>query len=81
MNGTNFLIPMYMHIFFRSDTRQVSVLQKAKGILIQKTVTYINRLTFCEIKYVDGLAFFKGLVYDWGWFKKNWLDHPGDPLL
>ena len=28
-----------------------------------------NRSTFCEIKYMNRLGFFKGLVYGWGGFK------------
>ena len=30
----------------------------------------MNRSTFCEIKYTNGLFLFKGQVYDRGWFKK-----------
>ena len=31
----------------------------------------MNRSTFCEIKYMNRLVvfFFKGRVYDWGWFQ------------
>ena len=31
----------------------------------------MNRSTFCEIKYKNGLFFFKGQVYDWGWFQNT----------
>ena len=31
----------------------------------------MNKLTFCEIKYVNRLFFFKGRVYDWGWFQNT----------
>ena len=31
----------------------------------------MNRSTFCEIKYIDRLFFFKGQVYDWDWFQKT----------
>ena len=27
---------------------------------------YMNRSTFCEIKYMNRLGLFKGCVYDWG---------------
>ena len=26
---------------------------------------------FCEIKYMNRLGFFKGRVYDWGWFQNT----------
>ena len=32
---------------------------------------YMNRSTFCEIKYLNRLFFFKGRVYDWGWFQNT----------
>ena len=50
---------------------------------------YMNRSTFCEIKYMNRLGFFKGCVYDWGWFqstdmhtraKITWV-HPPPPSL
>ena len=32
---------------------------------------YMNRLTVCEIKYMNRLGFFQSLVYDWGWFQST----------
>ena len=32
---------------------------------------YMNRSTFCEIKFMKGLFFFLGQVYDWGWFQNT----------
>ena len=56
MNGRNFPTPMYMHIFLYERVYYF------KG-------QYMNKSTFFEIKYMNGLVFFKGQVYDWGWFQ------------
>ena len=31
----------------------------------------MNRSTFRKIKYMNRLGFFKGRVYDWGWFQNT----------
>ena len=32
---------------------------------------YMDRSTFCEIKYMNRLGFFKGRLYDWAWFQNT----------
>ena len=60
MNGPNFLTPTYIHIFFR-----------LKGYISIKITAYEKVNFLWNQVYEWAIFFFKGQVYDWGWFQNT----------